>query len=144
MIITLDTNVLYQALRNSKGASGFILNLFQNRKVSLALSLSVFKEYEDVLNRPSSLIDFKLSKKDIEDVLAFIAYFGKEYKIHYLLRPNLKDENDNIFIELATVSQSDYLITSNVRDFQDSDLKVDIKIVTPSEFVMKWRQEYEK
>jgi predicted nucleic acid-binding protein len=56
------------------------------------------------------------------------------------LRPNLKDEKDNMIVELAVASQSDYLITSNVRDFENAELKFDqLRIITPGEFVKKWR-----
>ena len=144
MIITLDTNVLYQALRNQKGASTFILELFRLRKINIALSYPVFSEYEDVLNRPSTLKDLRLNKNDIKDVLSYFAYYGKEYDIYYLFRPNLIDDNDNIFYELALTSQSDYIITSNIKDFKNSDLKIDLEIITPTNFVKKWRAEYEK
>ena len=33
------------------------------------------------------------------------------------MRPNLRDENDNAFVDLAFASGSAYLITQNVRDF---------------------------
>jgi predicted nucleic acid-binding protein len=70
---------------------------------------------------------------------------NKPYTTYYLFRPNLKDESDNIFIELAIASNCNYLITNNVRDFTTkSELKFqDLKILTPSDFVKMWRKEYE-
>jgi putative PIN family toxin of toxin-antitoxin system len=145
MIIVLDTNVLYQALRGNNGASFFILSLIRDNKISLALSIPVFNEYEKVLSRPSSLKDLNLSLSDIEKVLKFIAYIGRPYTTYFLFRPNLLDESDNIFIELSLVSNSDFLITSNVKDFTTkSELKFDdLTIITPSEFVKLWRKRYE-
>ena len=99
MIVTIDTNVLVQALFNNKGASYFILNLVYERKINLALSLPVFCEYEDVLNRDRILKLIGLNQLEISDVLTLIFYFSEKHKIFFLFRPNLKDEKDNIFIE---------------------------------------------
>lgn len=145
MIIVLDTNVLYQALRGNNGASFYILSLIRDNKISLALSIPVFNEYEKVLSRPASLKDLNLSLSDIEKVLKYIAYIGRPYTTYFLFRPNLMDESDNIFIELSLVSNCDFLITSNVKDFTTkSELKFDdLTIITPSEFVKLWRKRYE-
>lgn len=145
MIVVLDTNVLYQALRGSNGASFFILSLIRDNKISMALSIPVFNEYEKVLTRPASLKDLNLSLSDIEKVLKFVAYIGRPYTTYFLFRPNLLDESDNIFVELSLVSNCDFLITSNVKDFTTkSELKFDdITIITPSEFVKLWRTKNE-
>lgn len=145
MLVTLDTNVLYQALRSNSGASFYILSLIRNNKISLAVSIQVFNEYEEVLKRPKSLSDLKLSKEDIEAILKFIAYIGKPYVTYFLFRPNLIDENDNMFVELALTSNCDYLITNNVKDFtRKAELKFeDLSIITPADFVKMWRKKYE-
>ena len=53
----------------------------------------------------------------------------------------LKDENDNMFVELAVTSNSKYLVTSNTRDFQHSDLIFKgFQLITPAEFVKEWRR----
>ncbi len=122
------------------GASYFILQQVRNRKIQIALSLPVFIEYQDVLKRDESLKDFELQLKDIDKFLRFIAYTGKIFEIYFLLCPNLKDEKDNKIVELAVTSQSNYLITGNIRDFKDAELKYEqLKIVTPGEFVKTWR-----
>lgn len=140
MLLTLDTNILYQALMSKTGASYFILQQVRNRKIQIVLSVPVFFEYQDVLTRDKSLKDFELKLNDVEKFLRFIAYIGKTFEIYFLLRPNLKDEKDNKIVELAVTSQSDYLITSNIRDFKNAELKFDeLKVITPSEFVKMWR-----
>ena len=143
MLLTLDTNILYQALMSKTGACYFILQQVRNRKIRIALSVPVFFEYQDVLTRDKSLKDFELKLNDVEKFLRFIAYIGKTFEIYFLLRPNLKDEKDNKIVELAVTSQSDYLITSNTRDFKNAELKFDqLRIITPGEFVKMWREKY--
>ena len=132
MLVTLDTNIIYQALKSASGASFFILQQVRERKIQIALSVSLFEEYEDVLKREKSLKNFGLDIEDIDKFLRFIAYVGKPYTIYYLFRPNLKDEKDNMVVELAVTSQSDYIVTSNIKDFKNAELKFDhLKIVTP-------------
>lgn len=143
MLLTLDTNVLYQALYSNVGASHFILKKIRSRELQIALSVSVFTEYEEVLTRSESLSNFNLKKTDIEKFLRFIAYIGKVYETHFLFRPNLMDESDNKFLELAITSQSNYLITNNKKDFQNAELRFEnLKIATPGEFVKRWRQQH--
>lgn len=143
MLVTLDTNILYQALMSSSGASYFILQQVRNNKLQIALSVPVFYEYQDVLTRETSLQDFQLDLSDIEKFLRFIAYIGKSFNIYFLFHPNLQDEKDNKILELALTSQSDFLITSNIRDFQQAELRFDqLRIITPSEFVKIWKVRY--
>lgn len=143
MLVTLDTNILYQALRSNSGAAYFILTQVRKRKIQISLSVPVFNEYHEVLTRETSLREFGLEITYIEKFLRFIAFVGKTYDVYYLLRPNLKDESDNKFMELAVTSQSDFLITSNVRDFQNSELIIEqLQIITPANFVKKWREKY--
>ena len=141
----MDTNVLYQALRNIAGASNYILQLIRAYRLDLTLSIPVFLEYSDVLLRPNTLRDLKLTREEIESVLRFIAYIGKPVPIHFLMRPNLRDENDNMFIDLAFASNARYIITQNIDDFtKGTELRFDqFKIITPAQFVRYWRQHYE-
>jgi predicted nucleic acid-binding protein len=64
MLVTLDTNILYQALMSTSGASYFILQQVRKRRIRIALSVPVFYEYQDVLTRETSLKDFQLSLQD--------------------------------------------------------------------------------
>ena len=141
MVVTLDTNVLYQALRSSKGASYYILQRIRNGDIHMALSVPVYLEYWDVLTRKTSLEAFGLLRTDIVRFLRYVAFVGKPHQIFFLSRPNLRDEGDNMFVELAIASQSEYLVTSNVKDFRNSDLNLgNMRIVTPAEFVRFWRK----
>jgi putative PIN family toxin of toxin-antitoxin system len=142
MLVTLDTNVLFMALYSQKGASFQVLQEVRKGNLQLALSVPVFKEYEDVLTRKSSLAELQLEKNDVSLVLDALAFLGFPFDIHFLMRPNLRDEADNMFVDLAFTSSSDFLVTSNKRDFEIlTDLKIDsFRIVTPKEFLIEWRR----
>jgi len=98
------------------------------------------------LLRPKTLRETGLSREDTEKVLDFIALVGAATPIDYLWRPNLRDETDNMFVELAVASGSDYLITRNTRDYSlGSDLLFDsFSVATPSEFLTAWRTKHDR
>ncbi len=140
MIITLDTNVILAALLSRAGASHLILNLIIEEKLSIALSTPVVLEYDEVLNRKEILKQLKISGSQIEDVLDLLVLLADKHSIYYCLRPNLLDENDNLFVECAFTSNSHYLITSNIKDFKRGELKsYPFKVITPGDFYHLWR-----
>lgn len=145
MLVVIDTNIIFQGLDTDKGASYKILELLYHRKINIALSFPVICEYEDVLKRNKNLERLKLTEKDINDFLAFISYVAYPFDPSFLLKPNLRDENDNIFVELAFVSNANYLITNNTRDFTvQKELKIDnFQLITPRGFIILWRKQNE-
>lgn len=140
MTVTMDTNVLFAALHSRKGASHAILQLIITQQITLALSVSVYFEYEAVLTRPEKMKLLELSREHITDLLDFIALLAQKQNVYYLLRPNLPDETDNLFWECAFASKSQFLITANARDFQNPQLAgFSFAVVTPAEFFARWR-----
>jgi len=144
MIVTVDTNVIFSALYSNTGASHVILELIINEKIKLALSPQVYFEYADVLFREDKRKLLNLDIQALENILDLLALLANKYKIYFLLRPNLIDEDDNIFMECAFASNSNYLITSNVKDFRNAELKnFQFEIITPAEFYKIWRHKNE-
>ena len=85
-----------------------------------------------------------LNTEQVEDVLDLLVLLAQKQKIYYRLRPNLRDENDNLFVECAFASNSNYLITSNIRDFDGGELRgFKFEVLTPKDFYQMWRKNYE-
>ena len=144
MIVTLDTNTILAALVSQAGASHLIFRLVLEEKLKLAISTPILFEYEAVLKREKILKKTNLSIKQVEDVLDLLVLLADKYLIYYRLRPNLLDENDNLFVECAFTSNSHYLITSNTKDFHFGRLKSHpFKVVTPGDFYYHWRCNHE-
>lgn len=144
MVITLDTNTLLAALLSQNGASHLILRLIIEEKLQLAISTPVLFEYEDVLKRNEILKKTNLSHIEVEDILDLLILLAEQKSIYYRLRPNLLDENDNLFVECAFTSNSQYLVTSNTKDFHFGRLKSHpFKVVTPGDFYYLWRRDHE-
>lgn len=141
MVVTIDTSVLFQAFHSRRGASYRILRMVRLGEITMAVSLPVFQEYRDLLSREAVQRQLELQPGDSEAILPFIAVVARPTSIHYAWRPNLRDEDDNMVMELALASGSEYLITRNTRDFViDTDLSNDeVRVVTPGEFIRMWR-----
>jgi predicted nucleic acid-binding protein len=108
------------------------------------LSTNVLLEYDDVTKRAEILKKSKFSQAQIEDVLDLLALLAHKHEIYFRLRPNLTDEKDNLFVECAFASNSSYIITSNIRDFERGELKgFGFQLVTPKQFYQQWRIDHE-
>ena len=142
--ITLDTSVLYQALHSTRGASHQILQLVRQEQLTVALTVPVFLEYQEVLYRPEILREFGLTREEVDAVLDLLLLQGDLTAVPFLWRPNLPDPDDDLFVECAWASQSEYLITRNVRYFTLGELgPMAFAVVTPTRFCRQWRKEHE-
>ena len=68
--------------------------------------------------------------------MAATIYIDYEVSIYYRLRPNLKDENDNMVFECAANFGASTIITHNIKDFLNPELAAyEIQILTPGDFI---------
>jgi putative PIN family toxin of toxin-antitoxin system len=130
--IVIDTNVIVSSLRSRRGYSYKLLSILDDDRMQVFISVPVILEYEDAIKREK--LNIKYRKSEIDDFLDFVCLVGEQRKIHYLWRPILKDRKDDMFLELAVESESDFIITFNKRDFAGTE-KFGIKILTPKEFL---------
>jgi predicted nucleic acid-binding protein len=59
---------------------------------------------------------------------------SRHHAIHFRLRPELSDPNDEFLLELAFVAQCDSIVTHNIRHFRAAE-RFGIRAVTPGEFL---------
>ncbi|MCH8537895.1 MAG: putative toxin-antitoxin system toxin component, PIN family [Alkalimonas sp.] len=130
--IVIDTNVLVAALRSKQGASYKLLLELTHDWYTPAVSVPLFLEYEAVLKRAGLIPN--LQSTDIDNVLNFLLTKARLCQIYYLWRPCLKDPQDDMVLELAVQSQSQYIVTFNVRDFKRCTT-FGIKPLTPQQFL---------
>ena len=130
--IILDTNVLYAGLYSSEGASYQILRAIERGQIRIILSTTLLFEYEDILNRKK--LELGLSEKQIEAVLDNLCRLSDHQKIYYLWRPFLKDPNDDHILEVAVASQTEIIVTHNIKDFNGID-KFGIRAITPKQLL---------
>ena len=130
--VVIDTNVLISAMRSKQGASHTLLLLLADDTFTPNVSVPLFVEYESVAKRTGLVSG--LNSNDINSILDYFLSKSNIRKIFYLWRPFLKDQKDDLVLEVAVESQSEYIITFNTRDFSGCE-KFGVKIVTPYEFM---------
>lgn len=130
--IVIDTNVFISALRSRRGASHKLLSLIGGRGFDINVSVPLLLEYEAVAKR--LVAELLLSEEDIDDILDYICSIANRCKVFYLWRPILKDSNDDMVLELAVVSNSNFIVTYNKSDFKGAK-SFGLEVVTPKEFL---------
>ncbi len=130
--VVIDTNVIVSALKSRRGASYKLLISLPSGIYRPNLSVPLFIEYESVAKRTGLLNGLK--EQDIDYILDYILSQSSIRQIFYLWRPFLKDPQDDLVLEVAVESQSEYIVTFNKRDFSGVE-SFGIKVVTPQEFM---------
>lgn len=130
--IVLDTNVLFSGLYSSEGASYKILEKIYQGKIIPVISTPLVFEYEEVLKRKKALLN--LSDQEIDKLLDNICDIGESQKIYFLWRPYLNDPKDDHVLELAIASETNCIVTYNIKNFKGSE-KFGVSIITPKQLL---------
>ena len=134
MKIVIDTNVMFSALKSSQGASYKLVSLLLNRRFSIAISVPLIIEYEDVLRRGK--LTASITEKDIGDFIDFFCHMGDQQDIFFLWRPFLPDPSADLVLEVAVAGGCDAIITYNKRHFKNVE-KFGLRILDPKEFLFE-------
>lgn len=122
------------ALRSSLGTSYKLLTLVGASPLfKTQISVPLVLEYEAVLKRFE--IEHGLTREEIDDIIDYYCSVSQRHRVHYLWRPFLRDPKDDMVLELAVVSESDFLITFNEKDFTRVESTFGIKVARPSAFL---------
>ena len=135
--IVIDTNILVSVFIGDKNSSSRIL--FRKcllREYQPLMSNALFNEYCDVLNRKSIIELCPLDNEEKIKLLNAFMSVCRWVKVYYLWRPNLLDEADNHLIELAIAGNASKIITRNLKDFRQSQLKFpQLEFKTPEQIL---------
>lgn len=129
MRVVFDTCVWVAAIRSRRGASFALLSEISHKRFQFGISVPLLLEYKAKLQT-------RVKQKQIAAILSALAFYGTEVSIYYRLRPNLKDENDNMVFECAANFGASTIITHNIKDFLNPELAAyEIQILTPGDFI---------
>ncbi len=132
--IVIDTNVILSSLISKKGASYKLVSLIGSGKFEINISVPLILEYESISLERLNLL--YLEEQDIIDFIDYICTIGKKCQIFYLWHPFLRDPKDDMILELALNSGSDYIVTYNKKDFKGVEI-FGVDVLTPKEFLEK-------
>ena len=131
--IVIDTNVLVAAMRSNRGASYRLLDQLGSDTWRANVTVALVLEYEYVLKRDCH--EFGFTESEIDDVVDAICSVAGLHRQYFLWRPVAADADDDLVLEAAITSQSDFIVTFNKRDFPDSP-RFGIFCLTPKEFLI--------
>ncbi len=140
MNVVIDTNVWISALISKDGASREVIRWALLDKIASQISTTLFLEYEDVMKREKIKALCSLTIQEQEELFHAFLSTCKWNEIFYLWRPNLDDKGDDFLIELAVASNSSVIITDNIKDIECGELKFDIEVLTPKQFIERYRK----
>ena len=134
--VVVDTNVLVAGLIGGKGPNREILRRCLQGELQPYVGNSLHLEYQDLLNRDRIQALCKQTSVSLMEFLDGFAHVCTPVDVHYLWRPNLKDEADNHLVELAIAAGVSYIITNNVSDFAQAELKrLGYEVITPEQLL---------
>ncbi|HLY56437.1 MAG TPA: putative toxin-antitoxin system toxin component, PIN family [Stellaceae bacterium] len=111
----LDTDVVVAAVTSPTGASRALLVKVLRREVELAISTSLFVEYEAVLLRPERLAAARATAAEIGAILDGVAAVALPVAFDFRWRPSGADADDELVLETAINGQADSIATFNLR-----------------------------
>lgn len=138
MNVVIDTNIWIAALISKEGISREIIRLALMERISPQISTTLFLEYEAVMKREKIQTLCSLSFDEQEELFQAFLSTCKWNEIFYLWRPNLDDLGDDFLIELAVASNSKVIITENIKDIAFGELKFDIEVLTPKDYLERY------
>lgn len=129
--LILDTSVLISGLRSSLGASFALLDLVGSGRFTIGLSAALVLEYEATCMK--SLPALSLTADDVKELLDYFCHVGKLAAIRFRVRPSVADPDDELVLEAAIASGSEWIVTHNIRDMATGAARYGIDVITPGE-----------
>lgn len=134
--VVIDTNVIVGALLRMAGQNRSVLRMCFENRLQPIVGQSLFLEYEDVLGRELLFRKSPLSADERQSLLESFLALCEWVDVYYLWRPNLRDEGDNHVVELAVAGGASAIITNNVADFRESELRFPgIRVLKPAQAI---------
>lgn len=100
------------------------------------MGAALFNEYEELLGRAPLMVKSPLTAKERQRLFAALLAVSEWVKVYFLWRPNLPDEADNHLIELAVAGCAKSIVTNNLGDLQQGELRFPgLQILTPRQFL---------
>lgn len=132
--VVIDTNVIVSGLRSRAGASYRVLSLLGDKGFTPVVTVPLVVEYEQTLCEPRVKIQF--SKEEIGRYIDYLCSVSECRKVHFLWRPLLSDQKDDMVLEAAVNGECQFIITYNTTDFKGSE-RFGVEAIRPRDFLVR-------
>ena len=131
----IDTNILVGACLGTGSAAAVVAACLTGRCVPV-VGNALFHEYEDVLARSALFTESRLTRAERSELFDIFLSRCQWGTVYFLWRPNLRDEADNHLVELAVANGVDVIVTRNLRDLANMELRFPgLRILSPEDFL---------
>jgi len=129
--LILDTSVVIAGLRSSLGASFALLEMVGSDRFTVGLTNALVLEYEATCLK--SLPALNLTADDVRKLLDYYCSVGKLAAVRFQARPSVADPDDELVLEAAVATGSEWIVTHNIRDMAAGAARYGIEVITPGE-----------
>jgi predicted nucleic acid-binding protein len=135
----MDSNVLVAGACRHAGSQAYrLLCGVLSGQMPLILTPAIALEYEDVLVRPGILALTGLTHGESIDLVTDLIARSLRTQTRFVWRPNLRDEDDNKFVE-AAMHTAAIIVTYNEADYRGGDLgRHGWLAMSPDEFLTRY------
>jgi len=135
MRVVIDTNVFVGACMGVGASNAVVRACLEHRLVPL-MGVALLTEFEATLSRDELFARSRLDAAERSILLDTFLALCEWTHVYFLWRPNLQDESDNHLIELAVAGDADVVVTRNLRDLRDSELRFEsLRLLSPEDFL---------
>ena len=122
----LDTNVVVSGLLSATGPPGRLIDMVLAQELMLTLDDRIEAEYREVLSRPRFCID-----SSRREAFFAVLVFQDLVTAGPCSLPSLPDEDDMMFLEVASRAGSQVLVTGNLRHFP-ANCRGSVEVLSPA------------
>ena len=140
MRLVLDTDVIVAAMRSPAGASAAIIRSIRQGQATLLLSVPLALEYEAVCLKAEHRVAAGLTEPEVDIFVTAVIAMAEPVETHFLWRPQLRDPNDEMVLEVAVNGKADALVTFNVRDYGNVPGQFGVDLLLPRVTIRRIRQ----
>jgi predicted nucleic acid-binding protein len=133
----MDTDTIVAAMRSPTGASAALVRAARLGRVTLAATVPLCLEYEDVCSRPEHMAAAEFSAADLAVFLDAVIDLVEPVDVWFLWRPQLRDPGDELVLEAAVNGRVAAITTFNRRDFRPAADRFGIDILLPAEAIRR-------
>ena len=132
--IVIDTNVVASGLRSRAGASYRVLSMLGREDFVPVVTVPLVVEYEKTLCE--SRVGVPFSPEEVAKYLNYFCSVSDCRIVHFLWRPFLRDQKDDMVLEAAVNGQCQYIVTFNMADFVGAN-RFAIEPIRPRDFLIR-------
>ena len=133
MRLVMDTGAVVTAMRSPSGASAAILRAVRDGRATLLLTVPLALEHEAVCTRTEHRKAARLSERQVSVFVDGVIALSKPVEPHFLWRPQLRDQGDEMVLEAAVNGRASLLVTFNLADFGAAPARFGIEALLPRE-----------